>query len=136
MAKGDFQRRATEWLRGRNGSDDLTRVTSNLALVLLVIELFARTGWLSWFALGLIAYSWWRISSKKIEARAIENEVFMSRLGPVRPWVASPKAAFAEVRAYKHLKCPSCGQVVRVPRGKGKLRVTCPTCHNKFDAKA
>ena len=34
------------------------------------------------------------------------------------------------------LKCPKCGQRVRVPRHKGKLLVSCPKCHTKFDARS
>ena len=35
-----------------------------------------------------------------------------------------------------HLTCPDCGQRVRVPRGKGKIRITCPNCKSKFDAQS
>ena len=42
----------------------------------------------------------------------------------------------AERRKYKYLVCPQCRQKLRVPRGKGKLRVTCAKCGCKFDAKS
>ena len=57
-------------------------------------------------------------------------------IGPVRPWLRNPAKAMGEARAYKHLKCPECGQRVRVPRGKGKIRVRCPQCKTKFDARS
>lgn len=136
MAKGDFERRAQEWMRGRNGADDLGRFSSWLGLVLVFVDIFVRSGWLGWLGVAAVAYSWWRMSSRKIESRARENEAFMSRLGPLRPWVVSPKAAFAESRTHKHVACPSCGQRVRVPRGKGLIRVTCPRCHGKFEIKS
>ena len=28
--------------------------------------------------------------------------------------------------------CPKCKQQVRVPRGKGKIAITCPQCREKF----
>ena len=29
--------------------------------------------------------------------------------------------------------CPTCGQEVRVPKGKGHIRITCPKCKGQFD---
>lgn len=34
---------------------------------------------------------------------------------------------------YCYYYCPSCKQQVRVPAGKGKVRVTCPRCGEKFE---
>ena len=37
---------------------------------------------------------------------------------------------------YRVLRCPSCRQKLRVPKGKGKIRVTCTHCGNRFEAKS
>ncbi len=42
----------------------------------------------------------------------------------------------AERKKFKYLTCPQCRQKLRVPRGKGKLRVTCTKCGCKFNAKS
>lgn len=34
------------------------------------------------------------------------------------------------------LKCPTCGQILSIPKGKGKIRVTCPRCHSKMETKS
>lgn len=34
------------------------------------------------------------------------------------------------------LKCPNCGQILSVPKGKGKIRVTCPKCRTKMETKS
>ena len=136
MANQDWQRKAADWMRGRRGPDDIAVFCTNVAVILVVINLFARVSWLSWIALALLAYSIFRIQSKNLGPRAKENEAFLKALGPARPWIQNPKAAFAEAKQYKHVKCSSCGQRVRVPRGKGKLRVTCPKCKQKFEVKS
>ncbi|MCR8907233.1 hypothetical protein NW198_01170 [Thermophilibacter sp. ET337] len=136
MASGDWQRRLGEWLQGRQGPDDLAVFSTNLAIVIVIVNLFARVSWLGWVALVLIAYSMFRIQSKNLGRRARENEAFLKALGPTRPWVQNPRAAWTELRTYKHVKCSSCKQRVRVPRGKGKLRVTCPRCKAKFEVRS
>ena len=117
MASGDWQRKLVEWLRGRQGPDDLAIFSMNVALVLIV-------------------YSMFRIQSKNLASRSKENAAFLKALGPARPWVQNPRAAWKELRTYKHATCTSCKQRVRVPRGKGKLRVTCPKCGTKFEVKS
>ena len=39
-------------------------------------------------------------------------------------------------RHYRYMKCPNCGKELRVPRGKGKIRVTCKQCGEKFETKS
>ena len=136
MAAGDWQRKVVEWMRGRQGPDDLAVFCTNLAVVIVVVNLFVRTSWLGWTALVLIVYSMFRIQSKNLGSRSRENEAFLKALGPARPWVQNPRAAWTEFRTYKHVKCTSCHQKVRVPRGKGKLRVTCTRCKTKFEVKS
>ena len=46
------------------------------------------------------------------------------------------KRQWYEYRNYRYLICPQCSQRLRVPRGKGKIRVTCTKCRNQFIAKS
>jgi len=46
------------------------------------------------------------------------------------------KRQWREYRNYRFLICPQCAQRLRVPRGKGKIRVTCTKCRNQFIAKS
>lgn len=39
-------------------------------------------------------------------------------------------------QVYAFFKCPSCGQTVRVPAGKGHIQITCPKCKSKFKVKS
>lgn len=136
MAKRDAEKKVANWMQGRNGSDELSTCAVAIALVLVLINFFLSSLIISIVALVLIAYAWWRMLSKNLEDRENENGVFIEFLGPLRPWVRNPAKAIGEARAYKHFKCPECGQRVRVPRGKGKVRVRCPKCQHKFDARA
>lgn len=136
MANQSFLDRLANWMRGRNGADALGNTALGISVILLVIDIFARTRWLSAIALVAALYACWRTSSKDLSARRRENHAFLTHIGPLAQWVSNPKGTLDETRNYRHLTCPSCGQKMRVPRGKGRMRVTCPACHNKFEARS
>lgn len=135
MADNDMKQKLAAWLSGRNGADELAICAGLLALVLIVLNMFLRSMVISIIAFVLMGYAWFRMFSRNLEARENENGVFVEFLGPLRQWVRNPGGAFSEARSYKHFSCSECGQRVRVPRGKGKIRVTCPKCGNKFEAR-
>ncbi len=136
MKRDEIQSRLSELLRGRNGYDELAAFSSWLAVALLLVNLFARQAWLSALVLAILAYALFRMASARVAARRKENEQFLELLGPARPWLRDPRAALAEARQYKHVLCPNCHKRLRVPRGKGKIRVSCPQCHQKFETKS
>ncbi|MBR3231854.1 MAG: hypothetical protein IKF75_04170, partial [Lachnospiraceae bacterium] len=43
------------------------------------------------------------------------------------------KQEWKDRKTYRYFKCPGCGQEVRVPKGKGRIRITCPKCHQSFE---
>lgn len=37
-----------------------------------------------------------------------------------------------QVIEYQYFFCSKCRQKLRVPKGKGKIEITCPVCRNQF----
>jgi hypothetical protein len=136
MANKDVRGQVAEFMRGRNGADELCLATLEVAVLLVIINFFANNIVLSILSLALVAYGVFRIVSTNVNQRRRESMAFAEKLGPVRPWISNPAAAFKNVRTYKHATCPNCHQKVRVPRGKGHIRVSCPRCAQKFDLKS
>lgn len=134
MADKSWSSRLVEWMRGRNGSDELGTAVVAVSFVLLLINLFTGARWVSVLALAAALYACWRISSTNVAARRAENQRFLSLLEPVLKRAPRTHGSASQAQDYLHLSCPECGQRVRVPRGKGNIRITCPTCQNKFDA--
>ena len=35
-------------------------------------------------------------------------------------------------KTHRYFRCPQCRATVRVPKGKGQIRITCPHCKHQF----
>lgn len=120
------------FMQGRNGMDELARMHSWLVLILLLVGMFTRIGLFSLLALGLLIYMYFRVFSRNTSKRYEENRKYLDfRYNRTVAWNRFKKR-FAQRRDYKFFKCPMCRQEVRVPRGHGKIEITCPKCREKF----
>lgn len=72
-----------------------------------------------------VGYGLFRVFSKNREKRLKENHVFMS-------YVELVKMNFEQRKTHRIFMCKVCGKKVRVPKGKGKIEITCPSCGNKM----
>lgn len=120
--------RFANWLRrmmyGRYGSDKLNMVLVFSALGTQIVSWFlpfpyARLGLLlaCYFLLGWAIF---RMFSRNVRKRYRENQKFLAFFTRLKD------------RNHKYYKCPKCRQPVRVPKGKGKIAITCPRCKEKF----
>lgn len=121
---------------GRYGQDELGKFILSLSLILLIINLFFKTAALSAAALVLIIYSYYRIFSRDVRARYVENKKFLSTVDPLRRKFFSSKNKYDNRKVYKYIKCPKCKFEMKVPKNKGKIRVTCKKCGEKFIVKS
>lgn len=117
---------------GRYGSDQLNNALLVLAMVLMLLR--ALTGWafLGMMALALLILCYFRMFSRNIQARYAENQWFMQRWTPVKQAATGAKTRFADRKTHRYYKCPQCKKRLRVPRGRGKIEITCPQCHTRF----
>ena len=109
------------FMAGRYGSDQLNNALLLLAIVLMVIEWVMKWNWMSMFILALFILCYFRMFSRNIQARYAENQKFLQKWGPV---------------SRRHFKCPNCHKRLRVPKGRGKITITCPHCRTQFVRKS
>ncbi|GHU82792.1 Zn-finger containing protein [Clostridia bacterium] len=128
--------RFERFMYGRYGQDDLSRFVSIFALVLWGVSLF--TGWtlLYSLALALLVVGVFRTFSRNIEKRRQENLWFLGVKGRVSRFVVQSKTRVAQRKTHRYYKCPSCKQLLRVPKGKGSISINCPKCHTTFERKS
>ena len=110
------------FMEGRYGTDKLNMVILCAGLVAsLLSRLPAPLNLVFWalsYALMILAI--FRSLSRNTYKRYQENRRFMQLWDRVRD------------RQHRYYDCPKCRQTVRVPRGKGKISITCPKCREKF----
>ena len=120
------------FMSGRNGVDDLARVHSWIVLILLLLAIFTKIGLFSILAFALMIYMYFRVFSKNTAKRYEENQKYLNfRYNRTVSWNRFKKR-MAQSRDYRFFKCPTCKQQVRVPKGHGKIEITCPKCRETF----
>jgi ribosomal protein S27E len=120
---------------GRYGPDVLGVVILALATALYAVYLITKLYFLriaSYFVLLLCVY---RMLSHNIHRRRAENDRFLSIFAPIKNRIKMELNKLRAKKDYKFLKCPGCGNTLRVPRKKGHIKITCPKCGERFSRK-
>ena len=112
------------FMAGRYGTDRLNMVILCAGLVASLLSVWSQSRGLNliFFLLsyGLMIWAIFRSLSRNTYKRYLENRKFLQLVNRVKD------------RQNRYFDCPKCRQVVRVPRGKGKISITCPRCKEKF----
>ena len=119
---------------GRYGSDQLNICLLVLFWVFYILAFVTGVGLLSLLGMFCLILSVLRTFSKKIDRRRAENAKFLQLIRPVRQWFKLQRTR-AKDKDHCYFKCPKCKQNLRVPKGKGKITVTCRSCGTTFTEK-
>ena len=124
------------WMMRRNGIDVLGKDVCCLSLILNLVNLFVRTGYLTVLSEIGFLYSLFRIFSANKVQRGVENYRYLSWKRKITAFFSDRIKALDERKEYRYFRCPNCRQKLRVPRKQGKIEVTCPKCGTKFDSRS
>ena len=131
-----FKEKFMQFMYGRYGIDTLGKWTVGLGLAIMLIAGWTSNSKLSLLSWVLIIYSYYRMFSRNISKRSSENYAYLQKTERIRAWFDKMKRRIVQSREYHIYKCPSCGQKIRVPRGKGKICITCPKCRKEFEKRS
>ena len=112
------------FMTGRYGTDRLNMVilgaglVASLLSVMISVQPFNLILWILSYVLMIWAI--FRSLSRNTYKRYQENRKFLQVFDRLKD------------RQHRYFDCPKCRQMVRVPRGKGKIAITCPRCREKF----
>lgn len=125
-----------KFMIGRYGVDLLSKFMLGTAVLLLVFAMGFRNNFLNTLACLLVLLCYFRMFSRNYQKRAEENQKFLELKGKAATFLKREKEYFEQRKKHHIYKCPSCKQKIRVPKGKGKICITCPKCHTEFIKKS
>ena len=112
------------FMAGRYGTDKLNMVILMAGLAVCLVSPFIHSVkvnlLLTAISYALMFWAVFRSFSRNTYKRYQENRKFLQFFDRLKD------------REHRYYDCPKCRQVVRVPRGKGKIAITCPKCREKF----
>ena len=120
------------FMYGRNGIDQLSSFLLIVAFILFIPSMFIRTNVRLVFVILfwiIVIFSYYRAFSKNISARQRENSIFISKINYL-------KTRLSQRNNYRFYDCPKCKTHLRIPKGVGKVTITCKKCGYQFDKKA
>ncbi len=116
-----------QFMQGRYGTDQLNTLILIAGVALCAVSMLLPNPVNLIFTLlayGCMGVAIFRMLSKNTYKRYLENRKYLSFRSRLRD------------RDHKYFDCPRCRQPVRVPKGKGKIAITCPKCKEKFIRKS
>lgn len=119
-----FKQKLQHFMSGRYGTDKLNTVILTVGVVVCLVAMFVPSAairlLMTGFSYALMFWAIFRTFSRNTYKRYQENRKYLMFLDRIKD------------RQHRYFSCPRCRQPVRVPRGKGKIAITCPKCMEKF----
>lgn len=136
-----MRERIVRFMAGRNGNDQLNRflLLADVVLLLLssILSRYSRLGGLFYLlVLVLLGLTYYRMLSRDLYRRRSENERYLHVKNQLFAKIRVLRERWKQRKNYKFFSCPSCKAVMRVPRGRGKIRIVCHKCGNSFLGKS
>ena len=112
------------FMQGRYGTDKLNMAILTAGVIACVLAMILRIPvvnlLLTVFSYVCMLWAIFRMLSRQTYKRYEENRKYLRFLEQIKD------------KNHRYYACPRCRQTVRVPKGKGKISITCPKCKEKF----
>ena len=125
-----------QFMIGRYGTDGLNQFLSIASLVLLLIAIISRVNLFTYLGAALLIFCYYRTFSRNISKRTEENYRYYAVKDRIRSKFCSLRDQWNNRKLYHYYRCPQCRQKLRVPRGRGRIQISCPRCGTQFIKKS
>jgi DNA-directed RNA polymerase subunit RPC12/RpoP len=113
------------FMDGRNGMDECAKTSMIGACIIMMISNVLRSAMVHLLAWMMFVYGLYRIFSRDVRRRSEENHTFLS-------YLQLGRMNFEQRKTHRIYLCKNCKRKIRVPKGKGKIEITCPSCGCKM----
>ncbi|UJF15445.1 hypothetical protein LZ578_10805 [Jeotgalibaca sp. MA1X17-3] len=137
-----FEKIKNIWMTA-NGFDAFSKFLMQTGIAFLILSVLFRVKFISWIGFAILLFFYIRTFSKDKQKFSRQNRTFLQYKQKMDTYFQSQTRALKQIKwnrqqrkTHRFYKCPSCGQKVRVPKGRGKITITCPKCATKFTKKS
>lgn len=123
--------RLQQFMIGRYGNDQFSLFLAISGLVFSFLGNFRNLRFFYFIGLILIFYGLFRSFSKNYEARRKELNWYLRVSEKPKAYFKLLSNQIRDRKTHKYFRCKSCKTVMRVPKGRGKIEITCPKCRMK-----
>ena len=123
------------FMQGRYGYDDFGKCLIITALVLVILSYFPYLKGCSFIAMVVLIYHTYRAFSKNYNARRNELNKYYVVSDKMKQKIRLYKSMWRDRNTHRYFKCKNCGAMIRIPRNKGEIEVTCPRCRARTTKK-
>ncbi|MBW8383442.1 MAG: zinc-ribbon domain-containing protein [Youngiibacter sp.] len=127
-----MKERLRRLMQGRYGVDELSKMMVYASFVVMIVGSFAKNPYINLAGFMIIIYSYSRIFSKNQRLRSAQNLKYMQLRDSFLRKISNQIQIMKLSKTYRVYSCPGCKQLVRVPKGKGRIEVKCPKCGTRF----
>lgn len=120
------------FMQGRYGFDALCRLLLIVGFSLSLLSCIRQLSFLYIPAVVIIFVAYYRCFSRNFYKRRRELSAYMRIKNKLLGKDALSERKRRERKTHKFFKCRTCKTQLRVPRGKGKIEITCPKCRTKI----
>lgn len=127
-----FSYKFQQFMYGRYGFDELSKMLMIASVVCVVISSSEILKALYFIGCLLMFFAYFRVFSRNLSSRRKELEDYFRLKTKIIKKISLIKRKSADKNTHKYFKCKTCGAVMRVPKGKGKIEITCSVCKKKM----
>lgn len=118
------------FMYGRYGNDELNFVLIALSLLLSLISNFDKLWFFYFISVVPIGVAVFRFLSRNTNARYNERLRFIAIISVLKNKYIKIRSRYRDRKTHKFFTCKKCKATLRLPKGKGKIKITCPKCGN------
>ncbi len=120
------------FMSGRYGVDDFSKALLYATLALCLVSLFTRNRMLNLLLTAGLVFIYCRMFSKNYSRRYQENLWYLRQKDKVMHFFRRQNSLAQQRKTHRIYTCPQCRQKIRIPKGHGKVQITCPQCKTAF----